>query len=84
MLEALGWVATLLFAASYFTRESVHLRRIQAVAALLWISYGIAIGSLPVVVSNLIVASLAAYSSLKSRAGNDAVQAAEIDSNCAR
>lgn len=63
MVDLLGWVATIIFAASYFTKNSVRLRMIQAFAALLWISYGIVIGSLPVIISNLLVASLAVYSS---------------------
>lgn len=63
MVDLLGWVATIIFVASYFTKNSVRLRMIQAFAALLWISYGIVIGSLPVIISNLLVASLAVYSS---------------------
>ena len=63
MVDLLGWVATIIFVASYFTKNSVKLRMIQAFAALLWISYGIVIGSLPVIISNLLVASLAVYSS---------------------
>ena len=63
MVDLLGWVATIIFVASYFTKNSVRLRMIQAFAALLWISYGFVIGSMPVVISNLLVASLAMYSS---------------------
>ena len=63
MVDLLGWVATIIFVASYFTKNSVRLRMIQAFAALLWISYGFVIGSMPVVISNLLVASLALYSS---------------------
>ncbi len=63
MVDLLGWVATIIFVASYFTKNSVRLRMIQAFAALLWISYGFVIGSMPVVISNLLVASLAVYSS---------------------
>jgi hypothetical protein len=63
MVDLLGWVATIIFVASYFTKNSVRLRMIQAFAALLWISYGVVIGSLPVIISNLLVASLAVYSS---------------------
>ena len=63
MVDLLGWVATIIFVASYFTKNSVRLRIIQAFAALLWISYGFVIGSMPVVISNLLVAALAVYSS---------------------
>jgi len=63
MLEALGWVATVVFSMSYFFRRQATLRRIQAAAACLWVAYGLAIGALPVVAANLIVAAAAAYSS---------------------
>jgi hypothetical protein len=63
MLETLGWVATAVFSASYFFRRQTALRLIQAAAACLWITYGIAIGAKPVVVANLIVAGAAVWTS---------------------
>jgi hypothetical protein len=60
--DGLGWAATAVFAASYFFKEPVKLRLTQALAAALWIIYGQLIHSLPVVVANLIVSSLALYS----------------------
>ncbi len=63
MLEALGWVATAVFSASYFFRRQTALRLLQAVAACLWITYGLAIGARPVVVANVIVAAAAVYTS---------------------
>ena len=63
-LDALGWVATAIFAASYFCREPATLRRTQAVAALVWIAYGVALHAAPVIVANLVVASLALWSSV--------------------
>jgi hypothetical protein len=66
-ISMLGWVATCVFAASYFFREASALRKIQAVAACLWIIYGVAIGAVPVVVANVIVAGAALYSSLWGR-----------------
>lgn len=65
MLESIGWLATAVFAASYFCKEPVLLRRLQAVAALLWISYGVLIQSAPVIVANVIVCALALWSSLQ-------------------
>jgi hypothetical protein len=67
MLDAIGWVATAIFSASYFFRQPAALRRIQAGAALLWVVYGLAIGALPVVVANVIVAAAAIYSSSSNR-----------------
>ncbi len=64
-VSALGWVATAVFASSYFYRDAATLKKIQAAAACLWIVYGIAIGAVPVVVANLIVAGAALYSSLR-------------------
>ena len=63
MLEWIGWVATGVFAASYFCKGPAALRRVQAVAACLWVTYGVAIHAPPVIVANLVVAGVAAYSS---------------------
>jgi hypothetical protein len=59
MTDALGWVATTLFAASYFTRTPAQLRGVQALAAVLWIVYGLSIRAWPVVIANAIIAVLA-------------------------
>ena len=62
MADWIGWLATSLFASSYFCKRAVTLRWVQALAALLWIGYGFVIGAPPVIVANLIVASLAGFS----------------------
>jgi hypothetical protein len=67
VLDALGWVATGLFVSSYFCKSPDLLRRVQALAALLWIGYGAAIGSGPVIASNVLVAAIAAWSSWERR-----------------
>jgi hypothetical protein len=64
-ISLLGWVATAVFATSYFSRKAETLTRIQAVAACLWILYGIAIGAVPAIVANAIVAGAALYSSFR-------------------
>jgi hypothetical protein len=63
MSDLIGWAATALFAASYFCREPRTLRRVQAVAASVWIAYGVLIQAWPVIVANVVVASLAVGSS---------------------
>ena len=63
MLDAIGWVATATFSASYFFRRPEALCRIQAAAACLWVAYGTATGAMPVVAANVIVAAAALYSS---------------------
>jgi hypothetical protein len=67
MLDWLGWVATAVFASSYFFREPKTLRRVQALAACLWVGYGVLIHALPVVAANLIVAGVAVISSFGPR-----------------
>jgi len=62
-VDLVGWFATVLFAVSYFCRKPATLRRVQGVGALTWMVYGALIHSLPVVVANIIVASLALWSS---------------------
>jgi hypothetical protein len=66
-VDWLGWLATALFAASYRFRDQRTLRWIQAVAAVLWIGYGLARHATPVVIANLLVAGMAVYSSLPRR-----------------
>jgi len=66
MLDSIGWLATAIFASSYFFKQPGTLRRVQALAALLWIAYGILIHALPVIVANLVVAAVALYSSFRS------------------
>jgi hypothetical protein len=63
MMDAIGWVATVVFASSYFFKQPAVLRRVQALAAALWICYGVVIHALPVVVANVVVAGLALWSS---------------------
>jgi hypothetical protein len=67
MFEWIGWVATALFAGSYFCKQAATLRRLQALAALMWIGYGLIIEAAPVVAANSVVAALAIYSSRKQR-----------------
>lgn len=57
--EAIGWLATAAFTASYLFREKRRLLGVQVVAALLWLTYGVAIGSRPVIVANVLVAAAA-------------------------
>ena len=66
MLDWIGWVATAIFACSYFCKRPGMLRRVQALAALLWIGYGVLIHALPVIAANLVVAAVALYSSFRS------------------
>jgi hypothetical protein len=65
MTEWIGWLATLVFAMSYACRSPEALRRVQAVAASVWIVYGISLGAVPVIVANVVVAGVAVLSSLR-------------------
>jgi Bacterial inner membrane protein len=60
--DAVGWAATAVFASSYFVKGPRQLRLVQAAAALVWIAYGVLIGSMPVIAANVIVSGLAVYS----------------------
>ena len=64
MPDAVGWLATAIFAMSYFCKRTTTLRRVQGLAALAWATYGVLIHSLPIVVANVIVASLAFWTSV--------------------
>jgi len=63
MFEWIGWAATVVFASSYFCKQPVQLRLLQAFASLLWIAYGVLLKAPPVIVANVVVASLALWSS---------------------
>ena len=65
LLELVGWAATGVFAGSYLCREPQTLRKVQAFAAILWIGYGAVIHSFPIIVSNVIVATLASLSAFR-------------------
>ncbi len=60
-----GWLATAVFATSYFVPRTSTLMKIQAAASCLWIIYGVKLGAVPIVVANLIVAGAALFSSFR-------------------
>jgi hypothetical protein len=71
MVEYVGWVATVVFAGSYFCRQPENLRRAQMVGALMWVAYGLFIESAPVVAANLLVVGAAGWASIRSADGTD-------------
>ena len=64
-VDWIGWLATAVFLVSYFTRTPRGLRRVQGIAAGLWALYGVLIHSFPVIVANILVASVAVASSFR-------------------
>ncbi|MFZ3217126.1 MAG: YgjV family protein [Candidatus Acidiferrales bacterium] len=64
MISSIGWLATALVTASYFFRNNRTLRVLQALGAVVWLTYGILINSKPVIVANVIVAVVALYSTV--------------------
>jgi hypothetical protein len=62
MLSWIGWIATAMFGVSYLCKRPSALRTVQALAALLWIVYGVIIHAVPVVAANVIVAGMAVFS----------------------
>ena len=66
-LSWIGWVATVVFCWSYFFKHPVALRRMQGVAAILWVIYGVAIHAWPVIVANVLVSAMALFSSGRRR-----------------
>jgi uncharacterized protein with PQ loop repeat len=62
MIDSIGWVASAVFAASYLCKDQRTLRWVQAVAALLWMTYGILLNAKPVIVANAVVALMAVVS----------------------
>ena len=66
----IGWLATVVFMTSYLSKSPAMLRRIQALASCLWLTYGVVIHSVPMIVANALVAVVAVYSSFKSAKSN--------------
>ena len=66
MPDLIGWLATSIFAVSYFVRNSATMRWVQALAAVCWIIYGVVLHATPVIVANVIVVTLAALTALRS------------------
>ena len=63
----IGWIATAAFTSSYFVRNPFQIRAIQAVAACLWLSYGVVIGAMPVIIANMLVVSAALFTMWRDR-----------------
>lgn len=61
----IGWIATTLTVSSYFFHNQITLRRVQACAAVLWITYGVAISAKPIIAANVIVTTVAAWSTIR-------------------
>ena len=64
--DLIGWLATSIFAVSYFVRSPAAMRWVQALAAVCWIVYGVVLHATPVIVANIIVVTLAALTALRS------------------
>jgi hypothetical protein len=67
LTDWVGWLATAVFVVSYRFRDQRTLRWVQALAAVLWVVYGLARHAMPVVIANLLVAGMAVYSSRPTR-----------------
>jgi hypothetical protein len=67
MTDPLGWIATALFAGSYFFTRPESLRRAQMAGAVLWVAYGLLMHAPPVVAANLLVLLAAAWTGWRSR-----------------
>jgi hypothetical protein len=66
VIEALGWLATVVFVASYFFKRARVLLHVQMAGALLWVVYGVLMQSAPVVAANVLVLSAAVARSFSS------------------
>lgn len=63
----IGWLATATFTSSYFVRDPLRTRAIQAFAATLWLSYGVVIGARPVIIANVLVLAAALFTLWRDR-----------------
>jgi hypothetical protein len=61
LVEAVGWVATGVFVASYLFKRAEWLVRTQIAGALIWVGYGVLVHATPVIAANLLVVGAAAW-----------------------
>ena len=71
MSDVIGWLATAIFAGSYFVRNPATMRWVQACAAVCWILYGVLLHATPVIAANLIVVALAAFTAWRTNSLQD-------------
>ncbi|MDE2262850.1 MAG: hypothetical protein KGL45_10030 [Gammaproteobacteria bacterium] len=67
LADTMGWIATAVFVASYFFSRPAVLRGLQMLGAALWIAFGVLIASKPVIASNILVFSAAAWTLVRRR-----------------
>jgi hypothetical protein len=65
--DAIGWIATSVFTASYLTTRPASLRRVQMAGASLWFGYGVVTRATPVMVANLLVLGAACWAEVRER-----------------
>ncbi|HTD10617.1 MAG TPA: hypothetical protein VK676_00995 [Steroidobacteraceae bacterium] len=65
--QALGWVATCVFVASYFFSQASSLRAMQMAGAAIWIAYGVLINARPVIAANALVLTAAAWTAARAQ-----------------
>jgi hypothetical protein len=68
MSDWLGWTATAVFTSSYFFTRPGSLRRVQMIAAIMWVAYGVLVDARPVIVANFLVLGAAAIAGRKESA----------------
>ncbi len=65
MNDLIGYLATAVVLFSYLFKNPTTLRRVQALAAILWMLYGILLHAYPVIVANVLITAIAVWSSVK-------------------
>ena len=74
--DMVGWIATAVFVASYFFSRPAMLRTLQMFGAVLWMVFGVLIASKPVIASNVLVFSAAAWTLVRKRGTDRAAPSA--------
>lgn len=53
MIEILGYIATFMVGLSFMMKDMTTLRIVNSLGCLIWIWYGVAIDSMPVIITNV-------------------------------
>jgi hypothetical protein len=64
-VDCLGWAATAVFVASYFSVRPAVLRTVQMLGAAMWVTYGAIIEAWPVMIANVLVFLAAAWTAAR-------------------
>ncbi|AFG37062.1 YgjV family protein [Spirochaeta africana] len=81
IVEAIGYLASLLIAVSLLMVSILKLRVINLFGSMVFVVYGVLLGSVPLMLTNLFIIGVNTMNLIKLRSGTDGIRYAEIDTD---